>query len=404
MTRTSNRRPLPYGRHEIGDDDIAAVTAVLRSDFLTTGPAVPAFEQALAERTQAAHAVACANGTAGLHLAALALGIGPGDAVVVPTLTFLATANAIRLAGAEVVFADVDSRTGLMAPHHLEEALSRTDSLRPRAVFPVHLTGQCVDMEAVAEVARRHDLFIVEDACHALGSHQRGQQGMAATGACAHSDMAVFSFHPVKTAAMGEGGAVTCADSQLARRLNRLRSHGMTREESEFSIKEQAFDTDGSANPWYYEMPEVGLNYRASDIACALGTSQLGKLDRFLATRAGLVTAYDAALAPLAPFMTPLPRVPWCDPAWHIYVVHLDFQALGKSRRTVMQTLKEQGIGTQVHYLPVHRQPYYRDRYGSPELAGADSYYQSCLTLPLFVGMDEDDVDRVVSALGCLLP
>lgn len=404
MNDYPNNRMLPYGRHEIDEDDIAAVAAVLRSDFLTTGPATQAFEQALARRTQAAHAVACANGTAALHLAALALEIGPGDAVVVPALTFLATANAIRLAGAEVVFADVDPTTGLMAPQHLEEALSRTGSLRPRAVFPVNLNGQCVDMEGVAEIARRHDLFVVEDSCHALGSAQRDGENWVPTGACRHSDMAVFSFHPVKTVAMGEGGAVTCRDPQLARRLTRLRSHGMTREEGEFRLAEQAFDADGGVNPWYYEMHEVGLNYRASDIACALGASQLSKLDRFLATRARLTAAYDAALAPFAPLVTPLARAPWCRPAWHIYVVHVDFRALGKSRRTVMQTLRERGIGTQVHYLPVNRQPYYRDRYDELVLPGADAYYDGCLTLPLFVGMDEDDVHRVVSELGRLLP
>lgn len=391
---------LPYGRQCIGDDDIAAVATVLRGDYLTTGPAVQEFETALAARTGAAHAVSCANGTAALHMAALALDIGPGDGVVVPTLTFLATANAVRLAGGEVVFADVDPATGLMNAGHLEDALARMGSLRPRAVFPVHLNGQCVDMAAVSELARRHDLAIVEDACHALGSTQNGQP----TGACAFSDMAVFSFHPVKTVAMGEGGAVTCRDPALAARLRSLRGHGMTREPSAFLDQAQAFDADGEANPWYYEMHEVGLNYRASDIACALGSSQLAKLDRFLATRAKLVAAYDAMLAPLAPLVRPVGRARWSDPAWHIYVVHIDFAALGKSRKAVAQALRAQGIGTQVHYLPVSRQPYYRSRYGKADLPGADAYYDACLTLPLFVGMTEDDVTRVAAALKALLP
>lgn len=392
--------PLPYGRQQIDEDDVAAVTAVLRGDFLTTGPAVQAFERALAERTGAPHAVSCANGTAALHMAALALGIGAGDAVVVPTLTFLATANAVRLAGGEVVFADVDPHTGLMGPELLEEALGRVGGLRPRAVFPVHLNGQCVNMAALADVARAHDLAIVEDCCHALGSSQNGTP----TGACAHSDMAVFSFHPVKTIAMGEGGAVTCRDPDLTRRLTRLRGHGMTREAVEFRAPDQAFAADGSANPWYYEMHELGLNYRASDINCALGLSQLAKLDRFIAKRERLVAAYGEAMAPLAPLVTPVPQVGWSVPAWHIFVVHMDFAALGKSRAQVVTHLRERGIGTQVHYLPVSRQPYYVERYGEVPLPGADAYYAGCLTLPLFAGMEKADVHRVAAALAELLP
>jgi UDP-4-amino-4,6-dideoxy-N-acetyl-beta-L-altrosamine transaminase len=389
-------RPLPYGRQVVEDDDIAAVVAVLRSDHLTGGPAVSGFEAALAATTQARHAIACASGTAALHLAAMALDLGPGDAVVVPSVTFVATANAARYVGAEVVFADVDPATGLMGAEHLEDALTRCGTLRPRAVFPVHLNGQCADMAPLTELARRHNLSVVEDCCHALGS----LQGDSPTGACAHSDMAVFSFHPVKTVAMGEGGAVTTADSRLDARLRLFRSHGITREPGEFLHPAEAFDAEGQPNPWYYEMARPGFNYRACDIVCALGASQLAKLERFRACRTELVATYERLLPPQA---VPIARMPGCRPSWHIMVVHIDFDSCGTSRARVMRALAEQGISTQVHYLPVHRQPYYRERYPGVSLPGADAYYRRCLTLPLFVGMTEDEVARVAEALRRVL-
>jgi UDP-4-amino-4,6-dideoxy-N-acetyl-beta-L-altrosamine transaminase len=394
---------LPYGRQLIEDDDIAAVARVLKGDFLTTGPEVAAFEADLAARCDATHAVACANGTAALHLAALAIGLGPGDAAIVPTLTFLATANCARYVGADVVFADVDPATGLMGPEQLEEALSRAGPLTPRAVLPVHLNGQCVDLEAMAPVVARHRLSVIEDACHALGAQLRKGQDWEAVGSCRQSTMAVFSFHPVKTVAMGEGGAVTTRDDRLAARLRTLRSHGMSKDAATFLCPDQAFDTDGQSNPWYYEMAEPGFNYRASDINCALGRSQLAKLPRFMAERARLQGLYDDTLANLAPLVRPVPQVPWSKPSWHIQVVHIDFAAAGTSRAKVMRALAADGIGTQVHYLPVHRQPYYRERYGALSLPGADAYYAGCLTLPLFVGMTDEDVARVTASLGRIL-
>ncbi|CAA7615966.1 DegT/DnrJ/EryC1/StrS aminotransferase [Magnetospirillum sp. LM-5] len=394
---------LPYGRQLIEDDDLAAVARVLQGDFLTTGPEVAAFEADLAARCDAPHAVACANGTAALHLAALAMGLGPGDAAIVPSLTFLATANCARYVGAEVVFADVDPVTGLMGPDHLEQALSRVGSLTPRAVLPVHLNGQCVDLEAMAPLVARHNLAVIEDGCHALGARQRRGTDWDAAGSCRQSTMAVFSFHPVKTVAMGEGGAVTTRDEPLAARLKLLRSHGMSKDAGAFLCPDQAFDSDGQANPWYYEMAAPGFNYRASDINCALGRSQLAKLDRFTAERARLHGLYQQRLAGLAPLVRLLPEVPWSKPSWHIQVVHIDFAAAGTSRAQVMRALAADGIGTQVHYLPVHRQPYYRQRTGLLSLPGADAYYSGCLTLPLFVGMTDDDVARVVSSLARIL-
>jgi UDP-4-amino-4,6-dideoxy-N-acetyl-beta-L-altrosamine transaminase len=393
-------RFLPYGRHQIEEDDIAAVVSVLRSDSLTGGPLVSEFEQAFAARVGARFAVACANGTAGLHLAAMALGLGPDDAAIVPTLTFLATANAARYVGAEVTFADVDPATGLMRPSDLQAAFARASARKARAAIPVHLNGQCVDMESMAEFAGRHGLRVIEDACHAIGATYRTRSGEEVrVGACRHSDMAVFSLHPVKTIAMGEGGVVTTNDPDLHAALLRLRNHGMVRDAARFVQPEEAFDADGQPNPWYYEMPEPGYNYRASEIHCALGLSQLRKLDHFLARRRELADAYDRALAPLAPKVRPIPRVAGCASGWHLYVVQIDFKAVGASRATLMRELLGRGIGTQVHYLPVHRQPYYRSPYGNTPLAGADAYYASCLSLPFFPAMSENDVKRVVLAL-----
>ena len=395
---------LPYGRHGIDDDDIAAVEKVLRGEFLTTGPTVAAFERALAEAVGAPGAVACSSGTAALHLAAMSIGLGPGDAAVVPAITFLATANAVRLTGAEVLFADVDPDTGLMGADHVDAALGNAGDLRVRAVFPVHLAGQPATMDGIAMPADARSLAIVEDACHALGSSYETPDGASVRiGQANHGGLAAFSFHPVKAVAMGEGGALTGQDRTLLERARQLRNHGMTREPAAFTEHALAFDAGGKANPWHYEMPEPGLNYRASDIHCALGLSQLGKLERFVARRRTLAAVYDERLAALDPLVRPLGRRSGCTPAWHLYVVLIDFAAAGTSRRCVMEALRADGIGSQVHYIPVHLQPYYRQRYGARALPGAMRYFERCLSLPLFPAMADGDVDRVVRALACAL-
>ncbi len=394
MTSTP-RRFLPYGRQQIGDDDIAAVTEVLRGDALTTGPKVAAFEQALGQATGASHAVACSSGTAALHLATMALDLGPGDKVMVPALTFLATANMVRMSSAEVVFADVDPATGLMGAQELAAAMARERLETVKAVFAVHYAGQCAAPDELAAVAK--GLPVVADSCHALGTTY-GKDGRA--GDCRHAMMETFSFHPVKTIAAGEGGAVTTNDGTLAERLRRLRDHGMTRKAGSFVREDLARDGEGGANPWYYEMAELGLNYRLSELHCALGLSQLGKLETFCATRRALAARYDEKLVPLAPLVRPLGRVANCDPAWHLYVARIDFAALGLERAAVMARLTEAGIGTQVHYLPLHMQPYYRDRYGELSLPGAEAFYRQVLSLPLFPDMKEEEVDYVIEALG----
>jgi UDP-4-amino-4,6-dideoxy-N-acetyl-beta-L-altrosamine transaminase len=395
---------LPYGRHQIEDDDIEAVIAVLKSDFLTTGPAIKNFENALIEKTGAQHAVACSSATAALHLATLALGLGPGDTVVVPSITFLATANAVRYVGADVIFADVDADTGLMSPDNLSHAIE-LGGKNVKAVFLVHLGGQSPDMAEISIVARKHGLAIVEDASHAIGGSYATPDGERTVGKCAHSDLAVFSFHPVKTVAMGEGGAITTGDAALADRLRLFRNHGMTRDAGDFAHHDMAFDKENGAlaNPWYYEMQEIGFNYRASDIHCALGLSQLSKLEKFVLRRSTLAKLYDKLLAPLAPTLRPVTRMPGGRPAWHLYQILIDFENVGVSRATLMRQLLDKNIGTQVHYIPVHQQPYYQRLYGRQYLPGVERFYSRCLSLPLFPGMLEGNVNQVTEHIQTLL-
>jgi len=396
--KQTTRAFLPYGRQVIEDDDIAAVAEVLRGDYLTTGPAVARFETALAKCTGADHAIVCASGTAALHMAARALDLGPGTKVIVPAITFLATASAPHLNGAEIVFADVDPDTGLMRADDLAAAIARAG--RADAVFNVHLNGQCGDIEAIAGVARAHGLKIVDDACHTLGASFVAEDGsISRIGANVFSDLSVFSFHPVKAIAMGEGGAVTTNNPDMAKRLVLARNHGLTRDPADFTNRADAFDTSGEANPWYYELVAPEFNWRANDIQCALGTSQLAKLDRFLTRRRTIAAIYDTLLAPCAPILRPLARTRACLPAWHLYAARIDFKSAGISRAALMRVLAADGIGTQVHYYPVHRQPYYAVRHGRSKLPGADRYYDHALSLPLSAAMTTEDAVRVVDAL-----
>ena len=377
---------LPYGRQTIEDDDVAAVAAALRADFLTTGPAVEAFEAAFRRKVGAEHAVAVANGTATLHLAMLALGVGEGDVCVAPSVTFLATANCARYVGAEVVFADVDPDSGLMTPDTLAQALKRASGRRVKAVLPVHLRGDVCDLPGLKALAAGVGAALVEDAPHALGSVGTFDGVAHPVGDGAFSSFASFSFHPVKTLATGEGGMLTTNDATLAARARSLRGHGMVR--------------PPGAEPWVYEMPELGFNYRIPDVLCALGLSQLAKLDRFVARRRTLAALYAEKLAALAPVVRLAESPAWSDPALHLLTVLIDFEALGVTRRAVVEALRAQGVGSQVHYIPIHHQPYYQARYGALDLPGADAWYARCLTLPLYPGMADADVDRVVGALA----
>lgn len=385
---------LPYGRQSIEEDDIAAVSSALHADFLTTGPLVAEFEKQFAHATGANHVVVCNSGTAALHLAVMGLGLGPGDAAIVPSLTFVSTANVVRFTGAEVIFADVDAETGLITPQTLQDALGKAKRVgRIKAVLPVHLNGQVCDMPELSEVARANEIEIVEDACHALGVKDIGATKFARA--------ACFSTHPVKAIATGEGGVVTTADAAMAEHMRRLRSHGIDRDADGFSNKELGF-SGGAVNPWYYEMVELSWNYRMPDILCALGISQLRKLPRFFARRKAIAAIYDRLLAPLSPALRPVPHNRG-EHGWHLYPVLIDFAAVGMTRAAFMNALRADGIGTQVHYLPLHWQPYYRRRYGSLALPGSDAYYARCLSLPMFPAMTNKDIERVVGSVSRLI-
>jgi UDP-4-amino-4,6-dideoxy-N-acetyl-beta-L-altrosamine transaminase len=382
----TSRAFLPYGRQDIDESDIAAVAEALRSDFLTTGPGVEAFEQAFAAVVEAPFAVACSNGTAALHLAMLGLGVGPGDRVAVPATTFLATANCVRFVGGEVIFTDVDPATGLMTPETLAEALDKAGRGPLRAVIPVHLRGDVADLPGLGAVASDHGAALVEDAPHALGSTADFGQGAEPVGSGLRSSAATFSFHPVKTIATGEGGMITTRDADLAARMRRLRSHGMER--------------PAGGDHWLYEMREPGFNYRLPDILCALGQSQLRRLPQFAARRRDLAQRYAERLAPLAPVVRLADSPAWSRPVLHLLTVRIDFPATGRSRRRVVEAMGAEGVGTQVHYIPVSAQPYYVARYGPPDLPGAASWYRSALSLPLFPAMADSDVDRAVDTLA----
>lgn len=375
---------LPYGRQDIDEADIAAVIDALRSDFLTTGPLVERFEAAFAEFVGAPHAVACSNGTTALHLAVAALDVGPRDVCIVPSVTFVATANVCAMQGARVVFADVDQFTGLMTVQTLAEAMSRAEG-EVRAILPVHLAGAPADMAGISDLARRCGASIVEDACHALGT----DTPWGRTGDAAKSDAVCFSFHPVKTLTTGEGGMITTRDHRTAWRMRRLRSHGIVRE----GLAE-------APGPWWYEQQELGFNYRLPDILCALGLSQLKRLPQFISRRRRLAARYRALLAPMADRVRPAPTPEGSDPALHLFTVRIDFASLGRPRAEVMARLHREGIGTQVHYIPVHRQPWWRARSETPELPGADAWYANTLSLPLYPGMSDSDPARVVETLA----
>ena len=382
---------LGYGRQLIEEDDIAAVSAVLRSEHLAHGPAVDRFEQALAKACGAKAAAACSSGTAALQLALASLDVGPGDLCVVPAITFLSTATAARLLGAEVRFADVDPDTGLMTSQTLATALG--DGARVKAVLPVHLGGRLCDTAGLSALARVAGAFVVEDACHAIGGRDDAGRPV---GACTYSDAACFSFHPVKTLAAGEGGAVTLNDPERAMRIRRLRNHGVTRE-AERMGEPGSFGPDGAPEPWAYEQLELGFNLRMDEMSAALGLSQLAKLDRFVAARARLARAYDSALAPLAPDIYSAPRGEALG--LHLYTVRLEAPGLAARRGAIMRALAAEGVGAQVHYIPLYRQPYFRTHYGEMRAPGAEAYYARTLSLPLHPSMQLDDVERVVSAL-----
>lgn len=383
---------IPYGRQDIGEEDIAAIVAVLRSDWITQGPTVPAFEDAVAKYVGARHAVAVANGTAALHLAYLALGLGSGDRLWTVPNTFVATANAGLYCGATIDFVDIDPDTYLMSVEALERKLAdaeRTGRL-PKIVAPVHFAGQSCDMRAIHALGRRYGFRIVEDAAHAIGAdYLDGKVGCGR-----YSDIAIFSFHPVKIVTTGEGGALTTNDPMLASRLAELRTHGITREPDRM---------DGaSEGPWYYEQVELGLNYRLTDIQAALGLSQMKRLDAFVERRRALAARYDERLSNLS-LVTPAQRSDGRS-AYHLYPIRLRLNRLRKTRREIFEALRAADIGVQVHYIPVHLQPYFR-KFGFKEgdFPESEHYYAGAITLPLFAKLTEAEQDTVIERVSAIV-
>ncbi len=390
---------LPYGKHSIDEDDIAAVVDVLKNGLLTCGPKVDDFEAAFARKIKCKHAVVVSNGTTALHLALLASGFRSGDTAIVPTLTFLSTANVVEMIGGKVQFADVCPDTGLMTPESFRDAMERIEG-PVSAVLPVHLTGQMCDMSAIKAIAEAQNIKVITDCCHALGAEyvNGGRPGDGT-----YENLACYSLHPVKSIAMGEGGVVATNSDEYAERLRLLRSHDMRRSDEQVSRHDLAFDKSGQLNPWYYEMHELGYNYRATDFQCALAESQLSKLDSFVERRRYLAEIYDSLLSDLSNVIRPNPRMSNSLSAWHLYAVNIDFTSIGIERGDFMRALKKQGVGTQVHYIPVHLQPYYSRKYGEQNLPGALQYYERTLSLPLFPSMSDRDPQRVVNALRVVI-
>ena len=379
---------IPYGRQDISEEDVSAVASVLRSDFLTQGPVVPAFENAVAGYCGARHAVAVNSATSGLHIACMALGVSAGDLVWTTPNTFVASANCARYCGADVDFVDIDPVTLNISTERLAEKLdaaAKADRL-PKAIIPVHFSGQSADMRGISELARKFNFKVIEDASHAIGGRYEGLP----VGSCVYSDIAIFSLHPVKIITSGEGGVALTNDSALAARMKLLRSHGITREAAEMGAEPEG--------PWYYEMVELGLNYRLTDIQAALGLSQMRRLDSFVTRRHQLADRYDDMLRDF-PVVCPARAKP-AHSALHLYVVQVDKKRTNLDRRFVFEKLREYGIGVNVHYIPVHLQPYYRALgFKRGDFPASEAYYDRAITIPIYSAMTDQQQDSVVEAL-----
>jgi UDP-4-amino-4,6-dideoxy-N-acetyl-beta-L-altrosamine transaminase len=383
---------IPYGRQDVTQSDIDAVVHVLKSDFLTQGPAIPKFERDLVAATRAGHAVAVNSATSALHIACLALELGAGDLLWTVPNTFVASSNCALYCGAGVDFVDIDPQTWNLCVPSLREKLSRArrSGRLPKVVVPVHFSGQPTEQEEIWELAQEYGFKVLEDASHAIGASRGGEP----VGSCRWSNITVLSFHPVKIVTSGEGGAALTNDSSLAERMAMLRSHGITRDPKRFSDRDPA--------PWHYEQQMLGFNYRMTDIHAVLGTSQLARLADYVERRNMLARRYDAALRGL-PLRLPTIR-PENRSAFHLYVVRMSSAGAGRSHRQVFEELRRRGIGVNLHYTPVHLQPYYRqlgfERGQYPE---AEAYAESAITLPLFPAMTESQQDSVVAALKAAL-
>ncbi len=394
---------IPYGRQWISEGDIQSVVNILRSDRLTQGPTIESFEEALSAYCGARYAVAMNSATSVLHATCLAAGVGAGDEVITSPITFVASANCAVYCGAKPVFADIDLRTYNIDPKEIEKKITE----RTKAIITVHFAGQSCDMSSIYEIVKAAErkygrkIYIIEDACHALGSLYKNKK----VGSCVYSDMAVMSFHPVKHITTGEGGVALTNDETLYKKLKKIRSHGITSTPEEFMNRDLAFqhrvrDDGPLPNPWYYEQVTLGYNYRITDIQSALGLSQLGRLDLFRHRRRGIVEKYNKEFRTLENITLPYEDRN-CDSNFHLYVVLFDFEGMRTDRARVMAHLRSNGIQTQVHYIPVHLQPFYRQRFGTKagDCPRAENYYRQCLSVPLFPAMNDQDVEKVIGTV-----
>ena len=379
---------IPYGRQEITQTDIDAVVGVLQSDFLTQGPMVPRFEQSVAQHVGASHALAVNSATSALHIACLALGLGPGDRLWTTPITFVASANCALYCGAEVDFVDIDPRTYNLCTQALALKLEQAEreGTLPKVLVPVHLCGQPCDMQAIHALSQRYGFKIIEDASHAIGGKYQGEF----IGNCRYSDITVFSFHPVKIITTAEGGMALTNDGELANKLALLRSHGITRDPSQMT-----HEADG---PWYYQQIDLGFNYRMTELQAALGVTQMERLDSYVARRHQLARRYDDLLSSL-PINTP-----WQHPdsysGLHLYVIRLQLDQIQKTHREVFEALRELGIGVNLHYIPVHTQPHYeRMGFKADDFPQAQTYYREAISIPMFQTMTDEQQDEVVAAL-----
>lgn len=384
---------IPYGKQWITEDDINEVVRVLRSDWLTQGPNISAFEDAICEITSAKYAVVVSSGTAALHIACLAAGVQDGDEIITTPNTFVATVNCITYNRGTPILVDIDNDTYNISPLKIEEYIQQhPNPSKIKGIIPVHFAGHPCPMEELQEIAEKYNLFILEDACHALGAKWKNSEGnWVVVGSCYNSLMSVFSFHPVKHVTMGEGGLVTTNNEDIYKKLLMLRNHGITKDESIL------VDNEG---PWYYEMHHLGFNYRISDIQTALGLSQLKRLDFFTKRRREMANKYNQAFNEIEFLKIPVERE-GCLNAYHLYVLLVDFQKIGKTRVDVINRLKQQGIGTQVHYIPVFKQPYYKEYWNTSgdQFENTKKYYEQCLSIPLYPSMTDDQVDKVIQCI-----
>jgi perosamine synthetase len=385
---------IPYGKHHIDEEDIQAVVSVLKSGVLTQGSAVNEFEQAVAKYVGAKYAVAVSSGTAALHLASIVAEVAPGKKLVTSPITFVASANAGLYVGGSVAFTDVDPNTINMSPLSLRKVLEKKKNVK--AIVPVHFAGLTCDMPAIKSLADDAGAIVIEDAAHALGSsYSDGSK----VGSCKYSHMTTFSFHPVKTIATGEGGMITTNNELIYRKLLRLRSHGINKFGDEFEVNEQAFNED-KLNPWYYEMQELGYHYRITDIQCALGISQLKKLDKFIARRREIAKKYDSIFKEADINFRPAQPIGGGNSANHLYTLRVNFRELGLSRGECMNKLKKSKIITQVHYLPVPMHPYYRKfEINKDDYMNAVLYYEQALSIPIYYDLTDNQQDFVIQEI-----